>query len=371
MLPIENSLAGLVPDTLAILEEGARLGRRRGRAAHPAPAWSAPAGATLDDVRAVHSHPMALAQCRNALNGRYERVAASTTSEAARTVAELDDLDGGRDREPARGAQHTASTILADEISDHPENLTRFVALARFTRLDHDAPHRLAHGAAPDHEARAGRAALRDRAAALPRRADDVAALAADHGRALALPVLHRRRRPPLGRARAARAQATSPTAAPSCTCWARIPSAAGCGERCRCGGAARARPPRAGRAVVRPPERRSGAGHGARPDPVHGRRARLQLRRGGRAAALLEHRLVVPAAAARRVRRSHQRELDDVGRARSWPRAASRSQGSSTTTSRPAARSSSRRSAWRCTTPRPCASRATSRSRAGARARA
>ena len=29
--------------------------------------------------------------------------------------------------------------ILADEISDHPENLTRFVSLARFTRLDHDA----------------------------------------------------------------------------------------------------------------------------------------------------------------------------------------------------------------------------------------
>ena len=29
--------------------------------------------------------------------------------------------------------------IIAEEISDHPENLTRFVSLARFTRLDHDA----------------------------------------------------------------------------------------------------------------------------------------------------------------------------------------------------------------------------------------
>ena len=43
-------------------------------------------------VRVVHSHPMALAQCRGALNGRYERVAASTTSEAARTVAALGDV---------------------------------------------------------------------------------------------------------------------------------------------------------------------------------------------------------------------------------------------------------------------------------------
>ena len=45
----------------------------------------------------------------------------------------------------------------------------------------------------------------RHRAVALPRRADDLAALPPDHGRALALPVLRRRRRPPLGAARAAR----------------------------------------------------------------------------------------------------------------------------------------------------------------------
>ena len=97
-----------------------------------------PAGATMETIRVVHSHPMALAQCRNALNGRYERVASSTTSEAARTVAALGDVKVAAIASPL-AARSAGLTIIAEEISDHPENLTRFVSLARFTRLDHDA----------------------------------------------------------------------------------------------------------------------------------------------------------------------------------------------------------------------------------------
>ena len=91
VLPIENSLAGLVPDTLAILEEGA-VSVVAEVALHIPHCLVGVQGATLETIRVVHSHPMALAQCRSALNGRYERVAASTTSEAARTVAALDDV---------------------------------------------------------------------------------------------------------------------------------------------------------------------------------------------------------------------------------------------------------------------------------------
>lgn len=137
VLPIENSLAGLVPDTLAILEEGA-ISVVAEVALHIPHCLVGPAGATVDTVRVVHSHPMALAQCRAALNGRYERVAASTTSEAARTVAALDDITVAAIASPLAARSH-GLTILAEEISDHPENLTRFVALARFTRLDHDS----------------------------------------------------------------------------------------------------------------------------------------------------------------------------------------------------------------------------------------
>jgi prephenate dehydratase len=137
VLPIENSLAGLVPDTLAILEEGA-VSIVAEVALHIPHCLVGPAGATVETVRVVHSHPMALAQCRKALNGRYELVAASTTSEAARTVAALGDITVAAIASPL-AAGSTGLEILADEISDHPENLTRFVSLARFTRLDHDA----------------------------------------------------------------------------------------------------------------------------------------------------------------------------------------------------------------------------------------
>ena len=169
-------------------------------------AWSGPPGATLDTIRVVHSHPMALAQCRNALNGRYERVASSTTSEAARTVAALGDVTVAAIASPlaarsARPRDHRRGDLRPSR-EPHALRLAGALHAPRPRR-----PHRVAHRAPADHEARAGRAAQRDRAAALPRRADDLAALAADHGRALAVPVLHRRRRPPLGRARAARAQ--------------------------------------------------------------------------------------------------------------------------------------------------------------------
>jgi chorismate mutase / prephenate dehydratase len=125
-----------VPDTLAILEEGA-VSVVAEVALHIPHCLVGPAGATRETVRVVHSHPMALAQCRAALNGRYERVAASTTSEAARTVAALDDITVAAIASPLAARRH-GLTIIAEEISDHPENLTRFVALARFTRLDHD-----------------------------------------------------------------------------------------------------------------------------------------------------------------------------------------------------------------------------------------
>jgi prephenate dehydratase len=137
VLPIENSLAGLVPETLAILEEGA-VSIVAEVALHIPHCLVGPAGATLETVRVVHSHPMALAQCRAALNGRYERVAASTTSEAARTVAALGDITVAAIASPL-AARRNGLTILAEEISDHPENLTRFVSLARHTRLDRDA----------------------------------------------------------------------------------------------------------------------------------------------------------------------------------------------------------------------------------------
>ncbi len=89
VLAIENSLAGLVPDTLTILERG-QLSIVAEAVLHIPHCLVAVPGTKLAEVRIVHSHPMALAQCRTLLVD-YERVGASTTADAARHVAQLGD----------------------------------------------------------------------------------------------------------------------------------------------------------------------------------------------------------------------------------------------------------------------------------------
>ena len=135
VLPIENSLAGLVPDTLTIIERG-ELSIVAEAVIHIPHLLAGVPGAKLEDVRIVHSHPMALAQCRTVLSA-YERVGATTTSDAARYVAELGDPSVAAVSSPL-AARQNGLEVLLDDVSDHPENLTRFAALARYLRLDHN-----------------------------------------------------------------------------------------------------------------------------------------------------------------------------------------------------------------------------------------
>ena len=128
--------------------------------------------------------------------------------------------------------------ILADEISDHPENLTRFVALARFTRLDHDA-HTDWHTALrliTKHEPGALHSAIE------PLRYHDVQMTSLHSRPIMGEPWRYQFYIDVVGIARphacCARSR-TCPSAAPSCTCSAPTPSAAGCGERDRRAGAA------------------------------------------------------------------------------------------------------------------------------------
>jgi chorismate mutase/prephenate dehydratase len=137
VLPVENSLAGYVPETLGLLEEG-RLAIVAEAVLHIPHLLVGVPGATLGGIRTVHSHPMALAQCRRSLDARIQRVGASTTSEAARYVAELGDPSVAAIASPTAGRQHNL-VVLADDVSDHPENYTRFVAMAAFSRLDVEA----------------------------------------------------------------------------------------------------------------------------------------------------------------------------------------------------------------------------------------
>jgi prephenate dehydratase len=87
-------------------------------------------GATLQDIRSVASHPMALAQCERFFSAHPElkRVPAEDTAGSVREVLSRGDKScaaiAGR-----RAAEHYRGVILAKSIQDNAENFTRFVLL--------------------------------------------------------------------------------------------------------------------------------------------------------------------------------------------------------------------------------------------------
>ena len=87
-------------------------------------------GATLANVRAVASHPMALAQCERLFTDHpsWKRVPAEDTAGSVREVLARQDKSvaaiAGR-----RAADHYRGVILASSVQDNAENFTRFVLL--------------------------------------------------------------------------------------------------------------------------------------------------------------------------------------------------------------------------------------------------
>src|ERR1700674_528082 len=87
-------------------------------------------GATLQGLRSVASHPMALAQCERFFSSHPElkRVPAEDTAGSVREALSRGDKSyaaiAGR-----RAAEHYHGVILAESIQDNAENFTRFVLL--------------------------------------------------------------------------------------------------------------------------------------------------------------------------------------------------------------------------------------------------
>jgi chorismate mutase/prephenate dehydratase len=129
VLPIENTLAGIVGETYDLLAEG-DLPIVDEAMLHIPHCLAAVEGATIHGLRRVHSHPVALAQCQLFLGDRFEEIAAPTTADAARIVAESDDTGLAAIASPS-AAKRYGLVVLEHDISDHPENLTRFVAIQR------------------------------------------------------------------------------------------------------------------------------------------------------------------------------------------------------------------------------------------------
>ena len=131
LIPVENTLAGPIDETfdlmsiraLAIVDETVQ------------PIFHcliAPRGTALGQVRQVHSHPIALAQCAGFLRRRteWEALRAFDTAGAVEMVIR-ERTPGSAAIASARAAAVYDGEILLEGIQDHPENYTRFLLFGR------------------------------------------------------------------------------------------------------------------------------------------------------------------------------------------------------------------------------------------------
>ncbi|MEI8050753.1 MAG: prephenate dehydratase [Actinomycetes bacterium] len=132
-VPIENGIEGPVNETIdgLIFSDDLLIVREVVLDIHLQ--LMARPGTRIQDVNRVHSFPHALAQCRGFLSRERPDampIAATSTADAARWVGE----EGGPHDAaiaPRLSATLYGLEIIADDIEDHLENQTRFVAVAR------------------------------------------------------------------------------------------------------------------------------------------------------------------------------------------------------------------------------------------------
>src|SRR5215467_12711946 len=129
LAPVENSLAGSVVRVFDLLL-GSRLAIVAETILPIEMQLIALPGASLNDIRSVASHPMALAQCERffAAHPNWKRVPAEDTAGSVREALST----GDKSRAAIAGrcaAEHYRATILAERIQDNVENFTRFVLL--------------------------------------------------------------------------------------------------------------------------------------------------------------------------------------------------------------------------------------------------
>lgn len=130
VLPIENSYAGEVGQTLDLIFSGPlhingiyELEIRQNLLGVQ--------GATVDDIKKVTSHPQALSQCRDYIEMRgFEAEEASNTALAAKSVAEAHDRSYGAIASAETAALYGLKIIEAD-VNKSGENTTRFAVLSK------------------------------------------------------------------------------------------------------------------------------------------------------------------------------------------------------------------------------------------------
>ena len=129
MIPVENTVAGRVADIHHLLPESGLhiVGEHFLRVRHQ---LLAVREATLDKIERVHSHPMALGQCRNIIRELgLHAVAAADTAGAAQEIAERGDPRDAAIATELAGNIYDLQ-VLRGDVEDAVHNTTRFLILS-------------------------------------------------------------------------------------------------------------------------------------------------------------------------------------------------------------------------------------------------
>jgi prephenate dehydratase len=140
MLPPENSIAGRVPDMHALLP-GSGLSIIAEAFLRVEHCLLAPKGATVESIKRIHAHPVALRQVRNLLRELGAKpVVQDDNALAAEIVARLNTVEDAAVASSLAGELHGLD-VLRRNVEDEAHNTTRFYVMAKTPKLPPpDAP---------------------------------------------------------------------------------------------------------------------------------------------------------------------------------------------------------------------------------------
>ena len=130
MIPVENTVAGRVADIHHLLPESGLhiIGEHFLRVRHQ---LLANREASIDSLMRVHSHPMALGQCRKVIRELgLQPVSAVDTAGAAQEIAGLGTVEDAAIATELAGRIYDLQVLRAD-VEDAEHNTTRFLILSR------------------------------------------------------------------------------------------------------------------------------------------------------------------------------------------------------------------------------------------------
>jgi prephenate dehydratase len=130
VVAIENSIEGSVTDTLDILIHESRLSIRQELVLPVEHSLLVRPGMQAADVKVLLSHPQALGQCRRFVERCFPKAEIVAALSTAAAVEEMMARENAAAIATRRAADLYAAEILARDIQDRSDNLTRFVVLA-------------------------------------------------------------------------------------------------------------------------------------------------------------------------------------------------------------------------------------------------